>query len=99
MKFNKVMIDTLYEIRDTQHADIKSELKFSAPNIGQVLIKIYHETENIHIKALITIFMREAGQSWSQNLEQAIYKTPENSNPISKLPMMLSALKLRPSKR
>lgn len=96
MKFNKTMVDVINEIRHSELSEKdKLPLKLNAPDIGDVLVKIYHQTNDIHTKALITIFMREAGESWIDNLEDehktSILHSAENF--VSKIPSMFSVIK------
>jgi len=68
MKFNKIMVDTLYEIRKQQPIHIKPQLKLSTLNIGWLLTRIYDTTNNKQVQKLIIVFMREAGDHWLRQL-------------------------------
>lgn len=104
MKFNKTMVDVINEIRRIQTSSEDTPVKLTAPDIGDILVKIYHESNDVHTKALITIFMREAGESWVDHLEHDEHYSKSTSvrnnvdSLIAKVPSMISLLKLKANK-
>jgi hypothetical protein len=62
LKFNKAMVDTLFEIRQDQSKTVRSYLLLTAPDIVDRLINLYQSTNNLRTKLLISKFLNEAGK-------------------------------------
>jgi len=62
LKFNKTMVDTLFEIRQDQSKTVRSYLLLTAPDIVDRLVNLYQSTNNLRTKILISKFLHEAGK-------------------------------------
>lgn len=68
MTFNKAMIDLAKEIRRRAPADLKPTIKMANPELFVELGKIYQDTGDAVMKALIKEICELAGEPWSDVL-------------------------------
>lgn len=68
MILNEKMIDTLYVLRRIESKQISKIMDVPADELGNCLIRVYSETDNLLTRELITSFMEQAGVFWTRKL-------------------------------
>lgn len=68
MILNEKMIDMLYVLRRIESKQISKILDVPAAELGNCLIRVYCETDNLLTRELITDFMEQAGVVWTRKL-------------------------------
>lgn len=64
MTFTKAMIDLAKEIRRRAPSDLKPNLKMANPDLFKELGKLFHQTNDAVMKALIREICELAGEPW-----------------------------------
>jgi len=68
MILNEAMVEILRAIRRIEVPEISKMLDVPVPELGNCLIYVYCNTENLTTRELITEFMEEAGPVWVRKL-------------------------------
>lgn len=78
MNFTKPMIDLAKEIRRRAPSEVKASVKMANPDLFDELVKIFHESNDVVLKALIKEICELAGEGWPEALQN------QNNEPAPK---------------
>lgn len=68
MNLSKVMLDSVQIIKRIERKKLVRKLNVPSSEIGNSLIEIYYQTDNLRTRELIMSFMNEAGVCWMRKL-------------------------------
>jgi len=80
---SKRMLDLILDIRKAMPSEAKSKIKFSNPNILDLLVEHHQTTNDETMKVLIEELMLEAGTEWKQKLSFANKSKQQEGKPQS----------------
>ncbi|NND82000.1 MAG: hypothetical protein HKN50_06180 [Gammaproteobacteria bacterium] len=68
MKMTNAMMEFLSEIRSIESVERISELEIGSDELGNRLIDLYYESDNLRTRELITLLLKRAGFVWLRKL-------------------------------
>lgn len=69
MNFTKPMIDLAKEIRRRAPSEVKPSIKMANPDLFDELVKVFHDSKDVVLRALIKELCELAGEGWSAALQ------------------------------
>lgn len=72
MNYNKAMIDLISEARRRAPSEDKPSIKLANPDVLSELNKIYHNSSDTVLKAIIKETFNLAGEGWPDKLREAV---------------------------
>jgi len=86
MNLSKVMLDAVQTIRRTERRKLVRQLDVPSNEIGNSLIEVYYQTDNLRTRELIMEFMHQAGVQWMRKL------ITRDTTPLNETQLKLTSL-------
>lgn len=64
MNIDRYMTKVFFEIRRNLPAQLQTDMKISSPDIGDIMVRLYLDSDDENIKRLTELFLEHAGENW-----------------------------------
>jgi hypothetical protein len=71
MNIDRYMVNLFFEIKRNIPASQQVNMNISNPQLGELMTKLYNQTDDENIKLLTQIFLERAGENWLRDAKKA----------------------------
>ena len=64
MNIDRYMAKVFFEVKRSLPPQLQTDMKISSPDIGNIMVRLYLDSQDDNIKRLSEVFLERAGKDW-----------------------------------